>query len=385
VTRFTLGKVSFFAILWLFLLFAFSCEATRDNETGKISPKDSLPGPEHDATTSNEYPDSIQKLFKQLLGKSSFHGSLMIFDKSGHEFSYSAGYANKQIGALNDTSTLFQIASVTKHITAWIVLRLIEEQKLALTDDVSTHLKQKFPYKGIRITNLLDQTSGLPDFTTLSDKFPSKGRGPTNDEIVDTYCRVAPPLKFSPGSQYEYSNINYIILSTIIENLTGKKFEDLVRENFKSATGSTGIFQSYEIKSDSTVIAKGYNATGEKYIPATEASTLIYQNRKGSGGLWTSASVLAKWYSHLFFENDKYLSTLKNAGQRGGNFKLGWFTGTSGKTFYIYNHGVFPGFNAWSAYVPDIESCVVILGNSNSDAETIGRALLRLMIKAQKE
>jgi len=385
VNHFNLKKVSFFVTLWIFLLSAFSCEATRDNESNKTSPKDTLPGQVRNLVPAGVYPDSIQKLFKQLLGKSSFHGSLMIFDKSGHEFSYSAGYANKQIDALNDTSTLFQIASVTKHITAWIVLRLIEEQKLALTDDVSTHLKQKFPYKGIRITNLLDQTSGLPDFTTLSDKFPSKGRGPTNDEIIETYCQVIPPLKFSPGSQYDYSNINYIILSTVIENLTGKKFEELVRDEFKAATGSSNIFQSYEIKTDSVDVATGYGSTGEKYIPVNAASTVIYQNRKGSGGLWTSVTTLAKWYGFLFFNNDKYLSTLKKSGQKGGSFKAGWFTGNSGKIFYVYNHGVFPGYNAWSAYVPVMESCIVILSNSNSDAATIGNALLKVVINGQKK
>lgn len=378
-TLFYRGLIRSVGLLFIFCLFT-SCNASSKQEVEQKQDGDtSLPSATLPPLNGTFSPD-IQKKFEEKLKSGNFHGTAVIFNSKGEYFSFSKGFADSGKELRNDTSTLFQIASVTKHITARAITGLIKEGKLALSDPVSKHLKQKFPYNNIKIKDLLDQTSGLVDFTELKIQTAQAGKGPDNNEIISAYVTGNPKLKFSPGARYDYVNINYIILASIVENISGMKFEQFIREKLFSNAGTQNVYQNSEMSEMDLPSAIGYQSVINKYIPVSKAATAIFENRKGSGGLWTSVEALSKWYRYLFFQNSEYYDYLTNYKPNSPSFLLGWYPAGSGKTKYFYNHGAFPGFAAWTGYIPETRTVVLLLENHSGNAKTTGEQLIKVLL-----
>ncbi|MDX3104265.1 serine hydrolase domain-containing protein [Nonomuraea angiospora] len=134
----------------------------------------------------------------------------------------------------------FRVGSVTKSFTATVVLQLVSEGRLELSDSVEQWLPGLVD-KGADTTirHLLQHTSGLPEYTT--DMFDEAGipkerfRSWTGEELVDRVRRL--PREFPPGDKYSYSNTNYIVLGLLIERVTGRPYATEVRERILRPLG----------------------------------------------------------------------------------------------------------------------------------------------------
>lgn len=124
----------------------------------------------------------------------------------------------------------FRIGSVTKSFVATVALQLVAEHRLGLDDPIERHLPGLVP-DGARITvrHLLQHTSGLYDYTdrllggaTVPDLVRMRYRTWSPRELL-TYALGEPPL-FEPGSEWSYSNTNYIIVGLLIERITGRPY-----------------------------------------------------------------------------------------------------------------------------------------------------------------
>jgi CubicO group peptidase (beta-lactamase class C family) len=300
----------------------------------------------------------------------------VVSNKFGNSFSLSSGYSDFENKVSIDTNSIIQIASLTKHLTAFAILQLVAQKKISLNDDMNKHLKIKLPFRGVTINNLLSHTSGIPEFLELVKKKWKKSNGPTNDEIFSLYVNSPPKPKFSPGSKFEYNNINYIILSTIVENKTKLKFEDFLRDSVLNKSGVIKLYQTTELLPKKIIFAKGYSHTGENYKVVGASVARVFENRKGSGGIWTSSSDLSKWLNWLFFQNRYYEEVLlkqkisKKVIQH--NYLYGWYFKERNKFSYVYSYGKFPGYNSYCAFIPKLDLIVVILGNYEFNSESLG-------------
>ncbi|MER6004339.1 serine hydrolase domain-containing protein [Nonomuraea angiospora] len=134
----------------------------------------------------------------------------------------------------------FRVGSVTKSFTATVVLQLVNEGRLELSDSVEQWLPG-LVNKGADTTirHLLQHTSGLPEYTT--DMFDKAGipkeryRSWTAKELVDRAGRL--PREFPPGDRYSYSNTNYIVLGMLIERVTGRPYATEIRERILRPLG----------------------------------------------------------------------------------------------------------------------------------------------------
>ena len=120
----------------------------------------------------------------------------------------------------------FQLASVSKTITAIATLQLIEKGKLKLTDTVKQFLP-RFPYNGIDIHQLLSHRSGMSQYTHFCDRpdsiWPDKRKTITIHDVLDIMERIIPMRNYPPNKRYYYCNTNYIILALIIEKVTNQQ------------------------------------------------------------------------------------------------------------------------------------------------------------------
>ena len=137
------------------------------------------------------------------------------------------GYANLEHEIKIDKDTRFNIASDAKQFTALCILKLVEQGKLDLKDDIRKYLPDL--YKNIEdkitISNLISHTSGVRDYgylIGLSGKTAWK-LFIDNDDVI-ALLQDQKDLNFKPGTEYLYSNSNYILLTEIVKSVTGQTF-----------------------------------------------------------------------------------------------------------------------------------------------------------------
>jgi len=124
-------------------------------------------------------------------------------------------------------TTNFRMASTSKQFTALCILRLFDLKLLYPNQDVGRILKAE-PLRGIEVQHLLYHTSGLPEYDPVFNNW-NKPEVPQNEDVLNWYRDNGTP-EFEPGTQFKYSNGGYNLLATIVEEVTGVKFEQFARE-----------------------------------------------------------------------------------------------------------------------------------------------------------
>ncbi|CAF1019941.1 unnamed protein product [Didymodactylos carnosus] len=176
----------------------------------------------------------IDQFLNKLTQKKEFSSSLLI-SKHG-QLLLSKGYGFSDyltLSNLNTFETVYEVGSLTKEFTALIMLKLDEFRLVNLNEDYLSKYLPKYPHSHqIRIEMLLQHTSGIKDYTELPlfEKVYVKNRY-TLHKLIKLFSHL--PLDFKPGTKFEYSNSNYIVLGAVIENIisSSSKFDEEYKEN----------------------------------------------------------------------------------------------------------------------------------------------------------
>lgn len=208
------------------------------------------------------------------------------------------GFADFSEKKLATTETLFQAGSISKSINSLGILKLFQEGKLGLDDDVNNYLKTwKFPYdetskgKKITIANLLSHTAGLS-----GHGFGGYEKGKTLPTTIETLDGKSPSNSgairslFEPGLRFQYSGGGTTITQLILENTAGEKYEDYMLKNVITPLEMTGSsFSQPPAKDKENILATGYN-----YEKEVKGKFHVYPE-KAAAGLWTNPTDLAKY------------------------------------------------------------------------------------------
>ena len=122
----------------------------------------------------------------------------------------------------------YKIASNSKHIAAAAVMVLVQEKKLSLDDNVARFLPTLTRANEVTIRMLLSHTSGYQDYYPLDYVAPFMQKDVSAQDILDQWAKI--PLDFEPGTRWQYSNTNYVIIGQIIEKITGMPLIAFLRE-----------------------------------------------------------------------------------------------------------------------------------------------------------
>lgn len=192
---------------------------------------------------------------------SPFTGSVLVAKNSKILFTGAYGLRDRTHNIPNKTDTKFPIGSLTKQFTAMLVMQLMEEGRLELDDSISTHLDylpKEFSDK-ITIHQLLSHTSGLPHYEGILDmgmkirSFTSTSYTPKELALLVSNVK----MNGEPGVNFHYSSLGYMLLGTILEEISGKSFSALLETRITSPLGlkNTGFASNEFIKKET---AKGY-------------------------------------------------------------------------------------------------------------------------------
>ena len=136
----------------------------------------------------------------------------------------------------------FQLSSDSKMFTAEAVMLLKADGKLDYDDDVRKYIPE-LPYEGVTIRMLLTHRSGLPRYDSMADEFwPDRRKPFSNDALVKMLIDKKPEAYNAPDVVYFYNNINYALLATVVERVSGQRFEDFMRERIFEPVGMNSSY-----------------------------------------------------------------------------------------------------------------------------------------------
>lgn len=265
-------------------------------------------------------------------------------------------------------SMRYSIGSVSKQFTATLILRLAEQHKLSLDDRIVKWFPGVTRAKDITVRQLLSMTSGISDYWAQDYVMSPMLKPISAQQIVDQFARA--PLDFVPGSKYQYSNTNYVMLGTIIEKVSGKPFLDVLRSDILTPLQLTSAYIVDEgalPASDPeryTRYALGPNRVGPK-----EGKGWLY----AAGELAMTASDLARWdisvINRALMKPASYklqqTATILTDG-RPSNYALGVQVGTYNDHRLVAHSGGVSGFTTQNVIFPDDRAAVVVLTNTDA-------------------
>ena len=275
--------------------------------------------------------------------------------------------------------TDFRLASFTKQFTAACIMLLVKDGKLHY-DDHLTDIFPEFPAygKAITIRNLLNHTSGLPDYEDiLTNQYPG-----TPDEkipqILDAgvlkLLEQQSAGKFPPGSKWEYSNSGYAVLAMIVEEVSGKPFGEFLRERIFGPLEMKHTL-AYE-KGKNEVPDRAYGHTKEK-IRWRETDQSSTSAVLGDGGIYSSIDDLERWdralREHTLLSEAEMLPALTPVQLTGGaaqsperpsvHYGFGWFLDPYRGHRRMSHDGETIGFRTTIQRFPDDKLTVIVLAN----------------------
>jgi len=227
-----------------------------------------------------------------------FNGSALVTESGKPILRKGYGEANMEWHIPITPDTRFRLGSITKQFTAALVMQMVEKGQIDLTAPITRYLPDYPKPNGDRITihQLLNHTSGIPGYTEL----PAFGRTARQPQKPAEFMKMFSHLDllFEPGSKYSYNNSGFFLLGVILEQVSGKPYEQLLRERIFEPLGmkQSGYDSSRPLLEKR---AAGYDATLDGYV---NTSYLDMGEPFAAGSLYSSVDDLLLWDQALYGE-----------------------------------------------------------------------------------
>ncbi len=287
-------------------------------------------------------------------------------------YSKGFGMANLDYQIPMTPKSIINIMSVSKQFTAACIALLIIDKKLSLTDDIHKYIPE-FPEYSQKITveHLIRHTSGIRDYNDLVTI--TGGSAENVAKRSDGFALVIKQkeLNFSPGNQYSYTNSGYLLLSYIVERISGMSFEDFAKKRIFEPLEMNQTFFSDEphqiIKN--RVTSYGKDEQGN-YFPFN-----LNDNRMGCAGLFSTIGDLYKWDKNfydgkvggeMFIELMLSLKPLNNGKEN--DYAFGNIIDRHEGFKEINHSGGLLGIRCKLSRFPTEKLSIIYLGNGSQDA-----------------
>jgi CubicO group peptidase (beta-lactamase class C family) len=317
------------------------------------------------AATHAERTDALISPYNKLR---QFNGSAPVAEKGSVILEKGYGLANMEWQIPNTPDTKFRVGSITKQFTSMVIMQLVGEGKIKLDEKITTYLPDYRKDTGDKVTvrHLLTHTSGIPSYTSLPGFIQNQARDPYSvADFVKKY--TSGDLEFEPGSKFSYDNSGYFLLGAIIERVTGKLYDQALKERIFDPLGmrDSGYDRS------ATVIARrasGYVLTpgGYENAPYLDMSIPF-----AAGSLYSTVQDLYKW-DHALYTDKLLAPELKKAvfTPNLNEYAFGWAVhkvklDDESEVNVISHDGGINGFNSTIVRFPETQDLIVLLDNTS--------------------
>lgn len=310
-----------------------------------------------------------------------FSGSVLVIRGEKVLLRKGYGLANQDLNVPNTPATKFRIGSISKQFAAAAILRLQEQGKLSVQDSICHYLAPcPAAWRTITIHQLLTHQSGIPSFTGFPDYTATIMLPATTEQLLARFRDR--PLKFAPGTQYQYSNSGYVVLGAIVEQITAAPYEQFLRTTILIPLGlqQTGYDHADQILPQR---ATGYTGFGEYLRPADYIDMSVPQ---AAGGLYSTVDDLHTWITALLANK---LLTTESVQQMTTpareDYGYGSIINQQLNRRCIGHEGEINGFSSFLANFPDEQLTIVVLRNHDTNRLALGTIGLDLAAIALHE
>jgi CubicO group peptidase (beta-lactamase class C family) len=373
-------------ILLLCGLFSCAGDGNKNTEQANNAPADTiasilLPEPSPISKAEAARIQAVcQAFYDTILLPKGFNGGIIVA-KAGNivfEKYHGTGFVNG-FDTIN-ANTAFHIASVSKTFTAMAVLKLWEQGRLNIDDEVSKYIPG-FNYPGVTIRSLLNHRSGLPNYIHFLQPMGwDITKYISNEEVVNfmTAHKAEMVNTWPANIKFSYCNTNYVLLAVLIEKITGKKFGQFLQQQFFGplAMNHTRVFSladtatavpSFDWKGRLMPFNFLDSAYGDKNIYSTPRDLLLWDRALSSGKLF-KPETLTQAYAP--YSNER--PGVKNYG-------LGWRMNIypNGKKI-VFHNGWWHGNNAVFIRLIEDSATIIVVGNKFTRAIYAAKQLANL-------
>lgn len=321
----------------------------------------------------------IDAIFSPLKSSDAPGAAVLVVHNGSVIFRRGYGVADLRSKRPIDPQTNFRLASFTKQFTATCIMLLAHDGKLSY-DGHLTRFFPEFPTygKAITVRNLLNHTSGLPDYEDiLMKQYPNTPEDQIpqiHDAGVLKLLEQQSRAEFPPGSKWEYSNSGYVVLGLIVEKASGMSFGEFLHDRIFAPLKMTNTL-AYE-KGKNEVPHRAYGHTCEKGN-CRETDQSPTSATLGDGGIYTSIDDLAKWdralREHTLLSAAEMQPALTPVQPTGGpakssdgqivSYGFGWFLDPYQGDRRMFHDGETMGFRTTIQRFPDDKLTVIVLAN----------------------
>ena len=239
----------------------------------------------------------IDKFVSQYMDCCAFTGTVLVSDHDKVIFKKGYGLANREWNIPNTPDVKFRIGSITKQFTSMLILQQVAKGTIKL----DAHLSDYLPYyrkdtgSKVTISQLLSHTSGIPSYTDDPQFFPDISRNYYSaDDFVKQFC--SGDLQFEPGTKFHYDNSGFFLLGAILEHVTGKTYEALLKENILVPVGMKD--SGYDHYAD--ILPKRASGYRQELSGVLNAPYLDMALPYAAGSLYSTVEDLYKWDQALY-------------------------------------------------------------------------------------
>ena len=312
------------------------------------------------------------------------------------------GYGVTDLRSLHSIGpqTNFRLASFTKQFTAMCIMLLARDGKLHY-DERLTDIFPEFPAygKSISIRNLLNHTSGLPDYEDILMKQYPDTPPEKIPQILDAgvlkLMEQQTSTNFPPGSKWEYSNSGYAVLAMIVEKVSGKPFGQFLHDRIFVPLKMENTLAHEKGKNDVPNRAYGYSKTDKGLQQTDQSPTSAVL---GDGGIYSSIDDLAKWdralREHTLLSEAEMRPALTPVHVADGlptseghtvSYGFGWFLDPYNGHRRMWHDGETIGFRTTIQRFPDENLTAIVLANrTDVDPEQLALKIVDLYLSSKR-
>jgi D-alanyl-D-alanine carboxypeptidase len=280
-----------------------------------------------------------------------------------------AGMANLEWNQPATVDSLFRIGSITKQFTAAGIMKLVERGQIGLDDPLSKHVPN-FDTGGriVTIRQLLNHSSGIVNYTALPGFV---GKDDRLDRSTADLLALASgkPFTFEPGTGWSYSNTDYVLLTSILEKVSGKSYAALLQTEFFTPLGLSRT----RTDSEADIIPQRAGGYGVRFDTGARrnAPFMSTANAGGAGMLLSTAGDLVRWQMALINGRavtppsfQQMIGSPADTTMPGISYGFGLMVDTLNGQRRISHSGGINGFNSTLTWLPESGLITAVISNS---------------------
>lgn len=287
-------------------------------------------------------------------------GCSVAYGKADKTYFYSLGMESISSQKYLNKHTRYHTASISKQFTSHLAIKLAQSGKLKLHQAIAEILPELKKIPRISIAQLMNHSSGLSEHWSI---FELQGRTLREHYTqADAYSLITQKnfLEFEPGSQFSYSNGGYVVLSKLIERITGKSLNDNIKIWLSDRHGISAQFQINNVKEE-TLIPDGYQLIGDQF-QGVISNSYIY----GDSNLIIDITNFSRWARYLITELNKnpyYVDAIENS-HKTFNYFAGLYIDNSNFNLpVLYHSGYFEHTSQSIVLLPKTKEFAIALCN----------------------